>query len=83
MPPSRREPGMGRSSRRWRRPGVGKSRLFFEFKATSSPAGWCWKRFRSRTAKRPPICRCSICCSSYFKIAGEDDERTRREKVDG
>ena len=30
-----------------------------------------------------PICRCSICLHGYFKIAGEDDERTRREKVTG
>ena len=38
--------------------GVGKSRLFFEFKATHrNRAGWCSKPSRSRTARRRPTCR--------------------------
>ena len=31
--------------------GVGKSRLFYEFKAVASRDGWCWRRSRSRTAR--------------------------------
>ena len=38
-------------------PGVGKSRLYFEFKATSQSAGWYWRRCRSRTARPALICR--------------------------
>ena len=38
-------------------PGLGKSRLFYEFKLLSQVAVWCWKPTRSRTAKRRPICR--------------------------
>jgi class 3 adenylate cyclase len=26
------------------------------------PDAWCWKRFRSLTARPAPICRCSTCC---------------------
>ncbi len=37
--------------------GVGKSRLFFEFKASTSRAGWCWRPFPSRTGKRLRICQ--------------------------
>ena len=37
--------------------GVGKSRLFFEFKAIAQSAGWCWRRFRFPTARPPPTCR--------------------------
>ena len=38
-------------------PGLGKSRLFYEFKLLSQVAVWCWKPIRSRTAKPHPICR--------------------------
>ena len=39
-------------------PGVGKSRLFYEFKLLSQHAAvWCWKPSQFRTAKRIRICR--------------------------
>ena len=42
-------------------PGLGKSRLFYEFKdcsrAPNALAVWCWKPIRCRTAKPRPICR--------------------------
>ena len=38
-------------------PGLGKSRLFYEFKLLSQVAVWCWKRTPSRMAKRRRICR--------------------------
>ena len=61
--------------------GAGKSRLFYEFKATCRTDARCWKRTRSRTARRRRGCRCSNCCASYFGIADADDPATRREKV--
>ena len=40
-------------------PGLGKSRLFYEFKAATSTSGLseCWKPTRSRTAKPRRICQ--------------------------
>jgi predicted ATPase len=64
-------------------PGVGKSRLFFEFKATSQ-SGWMVLEadsvsYGKASAYLPVI----DLLRSYFRIASEDDERTRREKVTG
>ena len=50
-------------------PGVGKSRLYFEFKATSNPAGWCWRPFRSRTARPVAYLPVIDLLHGYFKIA--------------
>jgi len=63
--------------------GVGKSRLFFEFKAVSQ-SGWMVLETFSvshgkASAYQPVI---ELLCS-YFKISEEDDERSRREKVAG
>jgi class 3 adenylate cyclase/predicted ATPase len=64
-------------------PGVGKSRLFYEFKATSQ-SGWMVLEalsvsFGKASAYLPVI----DLMRNYFKIVSEDDERTRREKVAG
>ncbi len=64
-------------------PGVGKSRLFFEFKA-SSQSGWMVLEtisvsYGKALAYLPVI----DLLRNYCRIAGEDDERTRREKVAG
>jgi class 3 adenylate cyclase/predicted ATPase len=63
--------------------GVGKSRLMFEFKATSA-AGWMVLETFSvshgkASAYQPVI---ELLCS-YFKITDEDDDRSRREKIAG
>jgi class 3 adenylate cyclase/tetratricopeptide (TPR) repeat protein len=64
-------------------PGVGKSRLFFEFKA-SSQNGWLVLDalalpHEAATAYAPLIDLLHV----YFHIMPEDDVRTRREKVAG
>jgi class 3 adenylate cyclase/tetratricopeptide (TPR) repeat protein len=64
-------------------PGVGKSRLFFEYKVTSQ-SGWLVLEALSvshgkATAYLPLIDLLHF----YFRIAPEDDARTRREKVAG
>ena len=64
-------------------PGIGKSRLFFEFKAKNQ-SGWMVLEAVSvshgkASALLPVI---DLLCS-YFKITTDDDERTRREKVAG
>src|SRR5271170_6691359 len=64
-------------------PGVGKSRLFFEFKATSQ-AGWMvLETFSVSHGKTSAYLPVIDLLRNYFKIAGEDNERTRREKVNG
>ena len=63
--------------------GVGKSRLFFEFKATSQ-AGWMvLETFSVSHGKASAYLPVIDVLRNYFKIAGDDDERTRREKVAG
>ena len=39
----------------------------------SNPAGWCWRRSRSRTARRRAYLPVIDLLHGYFKIAGEDD----------
>ena len=64
-------------------PGVGKSRLFFEFKATSA-AGWMVLETISIShGKASAYLPVIDLLRNYFKITSEDDERTRREKVAG
>jgi class 3 adenylate cyclase/tetratricopeptide (TPR) repeat protein len=64
-------------------PGVGKSRLFFEFKATSRSGCMVLETFSVSHGKASAYLPVLDLLQSYFKIAGEDDERTRREKVNG
>src|SRR5271170_5129548 len=64
-------------------PGVGKSRLLFEFKATSQ-AGWMvLETFSISHGKASAYLPVLDLLHGYFKITGEDDQRTRREKVAG
>jgi class 3 adenylate cyclase/tetratricopeptide (TPR) repeat protein len=64
-------------------PGVGKSRLFFEFEATSR-AGWMVLETVSVShGKASAYLPVIDLLRNYFRIASEDDERTRREKVTG
>jgi class 3 adenylate cyclase len=63
--------------------GVGKSRLFFEFKATTA-AGWMvLDAFSVSHGKASAYLPVIDLLQSYFKIVGEDDQRTRRAKVTG
>ncbi len=64
-------------------PGVGKSRLFFEFKAASQ-FGWIMlETFSVSHGKASAYLPVIDLLRNYFRIASEDDERTRREKVAG
>ncbi len=63
--------------------GVGKSRLFFEFKAISE-SGWVvLETFSVSHGKASAYLPVIDLLRNYFRIASEDDERTRREKVNG
>jgi class 3 adenylate cyclase/predicted ATPase len=63
--------------------GVGKSRLIFEFKATSA-AGWMvLEAFSVSHGKASAFLPVIDLLHGYFKITGDDDPRARREKVNG
>ncbi|HKN01782.1 MAG TPA: adenylate/guanylate cyclase domain-containing protein [Candidatus Binataceae bacterium] len=63
--------------------GVGKSRLIFEFKATSA-AGWMvLEAFSVSHGKASSYAPVIDLLHSYFKIVSQDDQRTRREKIAG
>jgi len=64
-------------------PGVGKSRLFFEFKATSQSGWMVLETFSVSHGKASAYLPVLDLLHGYFKIAGGDDERSRREKVTG
>src|SRR6202047_720971 len=83
MPPSRPKEDAGRSLRRWRSPGVGKSRLFFEFKATSQSGWMVLETFSVSHGKASAYLPVIDLLRNYFDISATDDERKRREKVAG
>jgi len=63
--------------------GVGKSRLFFEFKAVSQ-SGWkVLEAFSVSHGKASAYLPLIDLLHSYFEIATEDDPRRRREKIAG
>src|SRR5712664_2228137 len=64
-------------------PGVGKSRLFFEFKATSQSGWMLLDTFSVSHGKASAYLPVIDLLRNYFRIASEDDERIRREKVTG
>ncbi len=63
--------------------GVGKSRLLFEFKATSQSGWMVLEAFSVSHGKASAYLPVIDLLQSYFRITGEDDERIRREKVVG
>ena len=63
--------------------GTGKSRLFFEFKATHQSGWMVLEAFSVSHGKASAYLPVLDLLHGYFKIAGGDDERTRREKVAG
>ena len=62
-------------------PGVGKSRLFFEFKAGSQLGWMVLETFSVSHGKASAFLPVLDLLQGYFKIVGEDDPRTRRERV--
>src|SRR5215469_12261200 len=64
-------------------PGVGKSRLVFEFKARNQSGWTVLEAYSVSYGKASAYLPLLDLLHGYFKIAGEDDERTRREKVAG
>jgi len=63
--------------------GVGKSRLMFEFKATSAAEWMVLEAFSVSHGKVSSYLPVIDLLHSYFKIASQDDQRTRREKIAG
>ncbi len=75
--------GRGQIAAAMAEPGVGKSRLFFEFKATSQ-AGWMvLETFSVSHGKASAYLPVIDLLRNYFDISATDDERKRREKVAG
>jgi class 3 adenylate cyclase/tetratricopeptide (TPR) repeat protein len=64
-------------------PGVGKSRLFFEFKAVAQSDCLVLEAYSVSHGKASAYLPVIDLLKTYFKIAPEDDERARREKVAG
>src|SRR5262249_22262539 len=64
-------------------PGVGKSRLFYEFKATSQ-SGWMVLEALSVSYGKASVYLPVLeLLRTYFRITSDDDERSLREKVNG
>jgi class 3 adenylate cyclase len=63
--------------------GVGKSRLFFEFQAKHQSGWMVVEAFSVSHGKASAYLAVLDFLHAYFKIASEDDTRTRREKVTG
>ncbi len=64
-------------------PGVGKSRLFFEFKAIGQSGCLVLEAYSVSHGKASAYLPVIDLLKSYFEIAPEDEERKRREKVAG
>ena len=64
-------------------PGVGKSRLFFEFKAIALSGCLMLEAYSVSHGKASAYLPVIDLLKSYFKIGPQDDERGRREKVAG
>jgi predicted ATPase/class 3 adenylate cyclase len=63
--------------------GVGKSRLFYEFKATSQSGWMVLEAFSVSHGKASAYLPLIDLLRNYFDISATDDERKRREKVAG
>ena len=64
-------------------PGVGKSRLFHEFKLRNQSGWMVLEAISESHGKASPYSPVIELLQSYFRIAREDDTRTRREKLTG
>src|SRR5580704_12469436 len=75
--------GRGQIAAAMAEPGVGKSRLFFEFKATSATGWIVLETFSISHGKASAYLPVIDLLRNYFDISTADDERKRREKVAG
>ena len=75
--------GRGQIAAAMAEPGVGKSRLFYEFKAVSQSGCMVLETFSVSHGKASAYLPLIDLLHGYFRIAREDDARTRREKVNG
>src|SRR6266571_1323708 len=64
-------------------PGVGKSRLFYEFKLTSHSGCLVLEAYSASHGKASPYLPVIELLKTYFQIQLPDEERSRREKVMG
>lgn len=64
-------------------PGLGKSRLFYEFKLALRSGGMVLEALSASHGKATAYLPVIELLKSYFRIEAQDDERTRREKVGG
>jgi predicted ATPase len=64
-------------------PGLGKSRLFYEFTLAAQGRGLVLEAYSVSYGKASPYLPVIELLKSYFQIQPCDDERTRREKVGG
>jgi predicted ATPase len=64
-------------------PGVGKSRLLFEFKAVSQSGWMVLETFSVSHGKASAFLPAIDLLQGYFHITGDDDGRARREKITG
>jgi class 3 adenylate cyclase/predicted ATPase len=64
-------------------PGLGKSRLFYEFKLLSQSGCLVLEAYSVSHGKASPYLPVIELLRSYFALTAEDDERTRREKITG
>jgi len=64
-------------------PGLGKSRLFYEFKLTSQSGCLVLEAYSVSHGKASPYLPLLELLKSYLQIQPQDDERTRRQKVIG
>jgi len=64
-------------------PGMGKSRLFYEFKVIAQTGGLVLEAYSVSHGKASPYLPVIEVLKSYFHIQLQDDERTKQEKVTG
>lgn len=64
-------------------PGLGKSRLFYEFTLTAPSGGLVLEAYSVSYGKASPYLLVIELLKSYFQIQPHDDERQRKEKITG
>ena len=75
--------GHGQISAVMGEPGVGKSRLFYEFKLLAQRGCLLLETFSVSHGKAYPYLPLIDLLKNYFQLTNQDDERQRREKITG